>query len=257
MSADSPELLDAFKAAALSVTKLYKTSAAAQSKSRSDGYQDCLDDLLSFLDKENIGLSDGEGWKIRRWATERLEGRDATPQGVESDDDVEKPEAMSSQAMSSPEMTVARVAHRNGVMVRTEVNMRASAPPAVPYPMEAVPPAVEEQSQPRQPREPPPEFVVPTQDTFNFQAPVMYPREDAYLNLANLALSDTQTQTPVSRTLRTRHGNPPRGNSRVGNHLGRGAGQKRRLNLGEIFDLGSLGNGKDPFGSGPKRSRHT
>jgi hypothetical protein len=63
VTTESPEqLLDVFKAAALSVTKLYKTSALAEAKARTDGYQDCIDDLLAFLDKGNIGLSDGEGW---------------------------------------------------------------------------------------------------------------------------------------------------------------------------------------------------
>jgi hypothetical protein len=251
MSSESTEqLLDAFKAAALSVTKLYKTSAAAQAKARADGYQDCLDDLLSFLDKENIGLSDGEGWRIRRWATERLEGRDAISQAMESDDEVEKPERL-----SSPEIHRSSSAtHLPAVATRDEVNMRDSAPPA----MEPVVEVAEEQPQPKQP-----EFVVPTQDTFTFQASHAYPSQDAHLNLDNLNLSDNthttsnNTTTSAPRTIR-RHGNAPRSGSRTGNHLGRGAGQKRRLNLGEIFDLGSLGYGKDPFGTnGPKRSRHS
>lgn len=252
MSSESPEqLLDAFKAAALSVTKLYKTSAAAQAKARADGYQDCLDDLLSFLDKENIGLSDGEGWKIRRWATERLEGRDAVSQAMESDDEVEKAEPL-----SSPEIhRSSSVTRLSPAATRDEVSMRDSAAPA----MEPVREVVEEQ--PQQQKQP--DFVVPTQDTFTFQASHAYPSQDSYLNLDNLNLSDTHassnnTTTSMPRSIR-RHGNPPRSSSRsAANHLGRGAGQKRRLNLGEIFDLGSLGYGKDPFGSnGPKRSRHS
>jgi hypothetical protein len=249
MGSESPEqLLDAFKAAALSVTKLYKISAAAQAKSRTEGYQDCLDDLLSFLDKENIGVSDGEGWRIRRWATERLEGRDTISQGVESDDETEKAEPM-----SSPEIHRSSSSTRlSPVATRSEVSMRDSVPPATESVVEV---------QPQQHQQP--EFVVPTQDRFSFQASHPYPHQDSYLNLANLDLSDTHapssTTTPVSRTIRTRHGNPPRASSRnASNHLGRGAGQKRRLNLGEIFDLGSLGYGKDPFGTnGPKRSRHS
>ena len=47
----SEQLLAAFKSAALSVTTLYKTAAAKQSKARADGYQDALDELLTFLDK--------------------------------------------------------------------------------------------------------------------------------------------------------------------------------------------------------------
>jgi hypothetical protein len=253
MSSETPEqLLDAFKAAALSVTKLYKTSAAAQAKARADGYQDCLDDLLSFLDKENIGLSDGEGWRIRRWATERLEGRDAISQAMESDEEVEKTEPLSSPEIHRSSSAI----QLSSAVTRNEVHMRESAPPAMePVVVEAV---EEQRQQPKQP-----EFVVPTQDTFTFQATQAYPNQDAYLNLDNLNLSDTHntsnttTTTSVQRSIR-RHGNTPRSGSRTGNHLGRGAGQKRRLNLGEIFDLGSLGYGKDPFGNnGPKRSRHS
>src|ERR1700709_2857179 len=81
------QLLQSFKAAALSVTKLYKTAAADQGRARAEGYQDALDELLAYLDKEDIGLSDGEGWKIRRWATERLDGRDTVSQNMESDDE--------------------------------------------------------------------------------------------------------------------------------------------------------------------------
>lgn len=250
MNSESTEqLLDAFKAAALSVTKLYKTSASAQAKARTDGYQDCLDDILSFLDKENIGLSDGEGWRIRRWATERLEGRESVP--TESDDEAEKAEPV-----SSPEIhRSSSVTNLSPAVSRSEVSMRDSAPPA----MEPVPEVVEA-PQPQQYQQP--EFVVPTQDQFTFQAPHAYPHQDSYLNLDNLNLSDTHstsntTTAPLTRPMR-RHGNPPRSGSRAASHLGRGAGQKRRLNLGEIFDLGSLGYGKDPFGNnGPKRSRHS
>ncbi|KAL0942187.1 uncharacterized protein CTRU02_200073 [Colletotrichum truncatum] len=242
---DSPEqLLDAFKAAALSVTKLYKTSAAAQSKARMDGYQDCLDDLLAFLDKERIGLGDGDGWRIRSWATERLEGRESS-QNAESDDEADKPETT-----SSPELNRSS----SETQLRDETQMRTdSAPPSAP------PPAEEEE----------PEIMpitVPTQDTFTFQSshpwPPHPPQQDAYLNLANLDLSDSRTHdnttnaNPTSRTTRPRHpANIPRSASRQGSNLGRGAGSKRKINFAEIFDLSSLD--KNMFGGGPKRSRHT
>src|SRR5450432_3759901 len=85
------QLLSAFKAAALSVTKLYKTAAVDLARARSEGYQDALDELLAFLDKEDIGLTDGEGWRIRRWATERLD--------VESEDEPGQPERGSSPVL--------------------------------------------------------------------------------------------------------------------------------------------------------------
>lgn len=68
------QLLQAFRTAALSVTNLYKSAAADQASSRQSGYQDALDDLLKFLDRENLGLQDGEGWRVRQWATERYDG---------------------------------------------------------------------------------------------------------------------------------------------------------------------------------------
>ncbi|UKZ52020.1 hypothetical protein TrVGV298_005787 [Trichoderma virens] len=121
---DSPEqLLDVFKAAALSVTKLYKTSAKAEARARADGYQECLDDLLMFLDKENIGLDDGEGWRIRRWATERLDGRDAGHQSAESEDEVDKGERN-----TSPEIT--RASAEPSTSTPVQIQARTVSPPA-------------------------------------------------------------------------------------------------------------------------------
>ncbi|KAJ9603533.1 hypothetical protein H2200_011719 [Cladophialophora chaetospira] len=79
-------LLQAFRTAALSVTNLYKSAVTDQNASRQAGYQEALEDLLGFLDRENLGLQDGEGWRVRQWATERFDGS-ALPQQTESDDD--------------------------------------------------------------------------------------------------------------------------------------------------------------------------
>ncbi|CAK7245954.1 MAG: hypothetical protein STHCBS139747_007559 [Sporothrix thermara] len=79
------ELLDVFKAAALSVTKLYKTSAAVQSKARIEGYQDCLEDLLAVLEKSDVDLR-----TIRRWVNERIDGREPLLSTIDSEDEVEK-----------------------------------------------------------------------------------------------------------------------------------------------------------------------
>lgn len=57
-------LIQSFKTAALSVTNLYKTAAADQIRARELGYQDALDDLLVFLDKENLGLTTGKGGRF-------------------------------------------------------------------------------------------------------------------------------------------------------------------------------------------------
>lgn len=230
-------LLEAFKAAALSVTKLYKSSAAAEQGARHLGYQDCLDDLLAFLDKRGLGLNDGEGWEIRRWATERLDGRDAVTATVDSDDDGERAE----EVLSSPEMH--RISPPTTLILPEEPMRTGSAPPTAASIAEAPP------------------TNVPTQDDFTFQSALPYP-QDTSLNISGLALSDSRTAdsitshgasgTPSSR--RSRHG----GNARSGSRswLGRGAGQKRRFNISEYFDVSGMGYGKDVFGNGAKRGRH-
>ncbi|KAI5922673.1 hypothetical protein F4810DRAFT_701572 [Camillea tinctor] len=247
LTPDSPEqLLDAFKAAALSVTKLYKTSAAAQSKARSDGYQDCLDDLLVFLDKQNIGVSDGEGWQVRRWATERVDGKDLVSPALESEDEVDKNETPA----SLPEL------HRSSSAAQLSGMRTDSAPPTS---QPAITPIVQE----------PQMITVPTQENFTFQSSHPYPQESD-LNLANLDLSDSartsDSTTPGSSAASIPHTTRPRSNKRgtrprpagtTTNHLGRGAGQKRSINFAELFDVGGLGFGKDMFGRDGKRSRHT
>lgn len=224
---ENPEqLLDVFKAAALSVTKLYKISAAGQSKARADGYQDCLDDLLQFLDKEGLGLSDGEGWKIRKWATERLDGRESSSLNTESEDEAEKTETA-----SSPELNRPNVPSQPANQMRTD-----SAPPSIP-------PVIEE----------PTPIIVPSQDTFNFQSSHPYP------NIATLDLSDSRPHDDFPTLTRPSKSRLANGSSRAcprgPGHSVQRAGAKRKLNFDEIFDLGSL-NGKDTFGGGGKRGRH-
>ncbi len=245
MSIEPTELLEAFKAAALSVTKLYKTSAQAQAKSRADGYQDCLEDLLAFLDREHIGLEAGDGQRIRRWATDRADGRDAVSPPLESEDEAERSDA---PAMSSPQMQRAIPAAVQRLREKDEIRQRdSSAPPiltSVPVPPS---PAVDEI-----------EITVPSQEAFNFQASHPYPHDEA-LRLANLNLSDPQTINPSTTRAALRNGRSRNARTAARNSLGRGAGQKRKVNLAEIFDLGSLdhGNGRDMFGGGGKRGRFT
>jgi len=216
------QLLDVFKAAALSVTKLYKTSALAESRARSEGYQECLEDLLTFLDRENLGLRDGEGWRVRAWATERLDGRDA-PLGSnnnDSEDEVER-----SDRTNSPELTRTSTEPQS-------LPQRASEPPISTVPI------IPEET---------PRIVVPTQDSFTFQSSHPYP------NIATLDLSDGRPHEHAPRAPKTRLGGAR--DKRQGAHLGRGAGTKRRWDFEDFFG-GCLG-GKDPFGGGGnKRGRH-
>lgn len=96
-------LLQAFKSAALSVTNLYKSAVQDQNNNRAAGYQDALDDLLRFLDSENLGLQDGEGWRIRRWATERYDGTANQPQEESEDETKSEPvQAATSEPATEP-----------------------------------------------------------------------------------------------------------------------------------------------------------
>ncbi|TQS32478.1 hypothetical protein Golomagni_07203 [Golovinomyces magnicellulatus] len=233
MQHDSPEqLLDVFKAAALSVTKLYKTSALAESKARSEGYQDCLEDLLSFLDKENIGLCDGEGWRIRGWATERLEGRDAGSNSMESEDEVDKPERTESREVTRP---------TSESQTQTQATTSKDAPKDAATSTTTTP-------EPEEPYS----YTVPSQDNFTFQSTHPYP------NIATLDLSDSRPHDPTfaaSRAAKARlNGSSTKQSQRNSTALGRGAGSKRRWDFDDFFG-GCLG-GKDPFGPGGKRNRH-
>ena len=242
------QLMDAFKTAALSVTKLYKTSAAAQAKARSDGYQDCLEDLMAFLDRQNIGLGDGDGRQIRRWATERLEGRDTALSSLDSEDEADKTEMASSSPTTDANAAVPQQPHQQPQQSQPT---RPDAAPSAATP-ENITSATTFAAQS-------PPFVVPTQDTFNFQSSIPYP-PDSELSIANLDLSDSRPSdgslhsgTQAFRPRTTRPGARPRGG-----HVGRVAGQKRKINYAELFDLGSIG-GKDMFGGsgGGKRTKHT
>ncbi|KPI42811.1 uncharacterized protein AB675_1809 [Cyphellophora attinorum] len=99
-------LLQAFRSAALSVTNLYKSAVQDQNNNRAAGYQDALDDILRFLDSENLGLQDGEGWRVRQWVTERYDGSANQPQ-PESEDERSESEpartAATDNIVSSPE----------------------------------------------------------------------------------------------------------------------------------------------------------
>ncbi len=254
---DPPEqLLQSFKDAALAVTKLYKTSIQDQSRARSEGYQDALDDLLAFLDKEDIGLNDGEGWRIRRWATERLDGREQAAQTVESDDEVEKSERDASPALQ-----------------RTQSASQLSTRAASPLRAECAPPSMPPPTPMHQPT------MLPPSGPFTFRSSHAYP-QDTEMNSSdqestdNTPAQEPQSDPPIqvqttqppsssititrpSRSSASRHNNQSnRHGTRTSNILGRLSGQKRKItNFGDFFDLGNLGHGKDGFGGGGKRGR--
>ncbi|KAF7905416.1 uncharacterized protein EAF01_005937 [Botrytis porri] len=248
-------LIAQFKAAALSVTNLYKTAAADQGRARAEGYQDALDELLSFLDKEDIGLSDGEGWRIRRWATERLDGRDTASHNDSDDEVLEKGDRGSSPVIQRSQSS-SHISASTSKPTRTASPMSAETAP---------PPAAVVLPDPE-----PPTITALPQGTFTFRSSQQYPQDPDIL-LSDLDLSDKNRPQPHDNFGNQSAGisltRPSRTNARHSNHssrlnsrssttqINRGAGQKRKINFGDFFDLGNLGHGDDSFGGGGKRGR--
>ena len=247
------KLLQAFKTAALSVTNLYKTAAIDQARARQAGYQDALDALLTFLDKENLGLGDGEGWRVRQWATERLDGSGSGQVGSESDDERGEIEKHS----GSPSPTVIHKVVSEPI--RQQALSRSSSPTRV------------DEVRPPPPSSPQRNNTVPQTETFSFHSSHPFPVD-----------IEMQPQEPIQQPELIPH-NPaplvtpavrvevlPRGSRtphRHSNHSNRhntrssttlrplgGAGSKRRMAFNEFFDIGNLGDGVGGGGSG-KRSR--
>ncbi|KAI9671925.1 MAG: hypothetical protein M1817_002344 [Caeruleum heppii] len=246
------ELMQAFRAAALSVTTLYKTAASDQTRARQTGYQEALDDLLVFLDHENLGLGDGEGWRVRQWATERLDGGNSAASN-HGNNDSEDERTEDARRSTSPvlERKGARESPDIRERPRSESHADLSTPTA---------------SSPHPPQLP---IQVPSSETFSFQSSIPYPAHSdtdmssTHPDEPSAIPSSSATSSPssarrvevVTRSSRLRSGNSSSKMSTRSSPslttLGSGAGHKRRLPFGEFFDFG----GKDVFGGG-KRGRH-
>lgn len=264
---DAPELLSDFKAAALSVTNLYKTAAASQDKARAAGYQDAVEDILAFLDKENLGLMDGEGWRVRQWATERL-----------VDDGMQRPMAVSEDDV---EEKAAEVPQQQQAGSRSGSPETSRKPPAMP----ASSSELRETSPKRTATSEPPPAYPPARDDFSFRSNQIYPtnhdREASNMDLDTAASSPTSTNTETPPSVRIiSHASRSSRNGRHTNHnrraattnntptinlnLGSGAGNKRKMPYPDFFDIsgsdfdkhhdrkdGGFGGGR-----GGKRGRH-
>ncbi|KAI9688323.1 MAG: hypothetical protein M1820_010251 [Bogoriella megaspora] len=248
------QLLQAFKSAALSVTNLYKSAASEQASARAAGFQDALDELLAFLDKENLGLDDGEGWKVRQWATERLDSGVLGQNENETDEEMEEQKRTRS---SSPPIS----RRCSGDEVRTNQTNRiespirtGSAPPSVA--------AVRQISPGRQNRHTPPRT-----EAFTFRSSEPYPQgHDVDMDVSN---NNNASPAPAVRLevipRNMRHSPRHRHASRTSHRtpaslatLGSGAGQKRKANSTDVFDFGSFFSDKDtPGGGAAKKGRHT
>ncbi|KAI9758912.1 MAG: hypothetical protein M4579_002723 [Chaenotheca gracillima] len=270
---DNPpeHLLQAFRSAALSVTTLYKTAASEQAHARQAGYQDALDDLLGFLDRGELGFGDGEGWKVRQWATERLEGGETggTTHGPgESEDEKvdNAPRARSSSPAVPKKDSQANQRSATPSSARpTSPARTTSAPPSGPSQQESEPQTSNQRSGP-----------------FTFRSNVEYPQQqdadmDASMHegpgsASHGSENQTSTQTPTSstpsvrlevvpRSSRNKRGNlgrlASRSSNQITSNLASKSGMKRRLPFEEFFDIRDLGNGKDNHPGAPKRGRYS
>ncbi|KAI5367326.1 hypothetical protein Slin15195_G024530 [Septoria linicola] len=249
------DLLVDFKAAARSVTDLYRTAVTSQKQARQAGYQDALDDILAFLDKENMGLMDGEGWRVRQWATARLDGSGIStgPAATATDEEDEersvKEEEKDDTRSSSPEL------QRRPLLPTTtsEITVEDDAP--LQRRVVSEPPQAQPSVQP-----------IPQQSNFTFQSSHAYPsgNHDRDMDMdgstnspvqtytSTLTPSSTETVRIIPRSARsTRRSNH---NRRAGSdnrtptlnfNLGSGSGTKRKIPYPDFFDISGINDGGD------------
>lgn len=247
-----PDLLAAFRTAALSVTNLYKAAATSDSSSRQAGYQDALEDLIAFLDKEDLGLQDGEGWRIRQWATEKYDREPPTHQSNESDDE---PTEAEKDRSASPARS------SNSI---DEDNAGTSVLP----PRSASAPVQETQLPPQQMITEPstqetPMFRFtggpPTPQDTPMQAFDSSPQVEAETSLVAQSSSESPVRVEVvSRGSRTphRHGGSRHGTRQATRDFTFTTGTKRKLQFPDFFDISNVGSNGDGSNSrGGKKGR--
>ncbi|KAL4942525.1 hypothetical protein BDV06DRAFT_192014 [Aspergillus oleicola] len=243
----SEQLIQQFRAAALSVTNLYRSAAHAETQAREAGYQEAIEDLLHFLDRENLGLTDGEGWRVRQWATERSDGLpDAS-----DDDETDRRTRSATPTVSRKEATEPE-APRSSVKPTSpqrEEQAAAQQPPSTPT---------------VQPSEPV-NFDRPP--VFTFSAGPTFPQaqeQDSDMHNSDSSSSSPQSDAPapvsvLARNSRqqNRHGNMTRPSPRNSTRDSPASiGSKRKHHFPDFFDLSGMGHNRDLFGGG-KRGRFT
>ncbi|KAL8955153.1 MAG: hypothetical protein Q9183_006771, partial [Haloplaca sp. 2 TL-2023] len=218
-----------------------------------------------FLDKEHLGLSDGEGWKVRRWATERLEGNSTGAAATGSESDDEKGDSEKRPRSVSPLM------HYKPTAPETHAS-REQQPPKHASPTKNTSTPAIPQNPPQAPTSAP--VSNPTMPPmFHFRSP--HPSQDTDMTSSDISPASDPPQpdiisvppipTPpptvrlevLPRGPRTPHrhtnSHPSRHNTRSSTantskrSLGLGAGSKRRIDPSDYFpDL----DGRDGFGGG-------
>jgi hypothetical protein len=239
--APQPDTHQSFRSAALTVTTLYKAALADIDRSRIDGYQDALEDLIGFLDKQNLGVGDGEGWQIRQWAMERLDGGLPVQSTSDSGDDdtVEDQRARSSSPVMernpTPEATIRPVetVTEPGHPRSDSAPPVGSSSPATEDDMTALPPM------------------------FQFNSPQAYPSNNASDSHPYDVSAAGRRAFPNPR--RPSHRTQPRNLQRSAAQnlfsLGSGSGQKRKI-VHDFFNV-DMNDRRDGPGGGGKRGRMT
>lgn len=236
------QLLQSFKAAALSVTNLYKNAVCEQAQARQAGYQEAVEDLLHFLDRENLGLDDGEGWKVRQWATEKCDGTAAQSSDEDERTDFDK------RDRSATPTAVRKEPPTTGPTSRHP----ASAPGACTTPRPEV----------TSPTPQPQDVSARTPAVFTFAAgPTLPQGEDTDMQSTDSSSPSSQDSAPVSVSViprhrqQHRHNNHSRQTPRTNTRESPASlGSKRKFTFPDFFDLSGLSNGRDAFGGG-KRGR--
>lgn len=253
------DLLTDFKAAARSVTDLYRMAVTSQKQARYAGYQDALDDLLLFLDKENMGLMDGEGWRVRQWATERLEGAGIVPAPATTDDDEEdrssvKEEEKDDTRSSSPEIQRRPIPPG----ATSEITVEDDAP--LPRRVVSEPP----QETTTTVHSATPHHSLPQTD-FTYQSTHAYPSgnhdRDMEIDVGNNPLVQAYTPTSAPSSTETvrliprssRSNRRSNHNRRTGNenrtplnfNLGSASGTKRKIPFPDFFDISGINDNGD------------
>jgi Domain of unknown function (DUF4588) len=236
-------LLQSFKQAALAVTTLYKTAASDHAKAYEEGYQDALEGLVGFLDKNNFGLQDGEGWGVRKWAMERYHGlgRQSQSSGDSDEERDEDKRDEHKRARSSSPILEAKLTPENSIpqisLSMPQPIPRSESAPPVPAPLQDTARKTTINS------------TVPTSD-FTFrpmhEAPSVVEMDIEQPDVTSLSGAPTGLPTvQVSLIQRpqkpqSNHPHNTRSYSRQASsisNLGAGAGTKRRQPFGDFFDI--------------------
>lgn len=237
------QLLQAFRNAALSVTNLYKSAVTDQNSARQVGYQEALEDLLSFLDRENLGLQDGEGWRVRQWATERYDG---SAHQQTSEDDEDRSEAGPRPRSVSPVKEEAPASS----------NTTSSEPPKV----ESSVQTEEPDTATNRDQTPAPMFHFTANTAVTSSDDMQtddnnHPSEGADANSSSSSGVPIRLEVLNNRGSRTphRHGNQRNGNRPLNRDFAFTSGTKRKLQFPDFFDISNIGP-RDGVG-GSKRGR--